>query len=231
MTGQRGLLVSLDGPGGVGKSTVTAAVAEQLRAAGLPVLATREPTDTPLGTLARHGTDTYRGLAMAHLIAADRYHHLDTEIRPALARGEIVLSDRYLASSLVLQVMDGVDRQEAWQINRHADLPDLAVLLTAHPDILTARLAQRGTHSRYERLPNGSVSEHRLFALATTTLAEAGVRVLELDATSTPPASVARTITTAITDLYRRGADDQPAPADLPGRADLQPQPPQRGAG
>ncbi|MDT0443469.1 hypothetical protein [Streptomyces johnsoniae] len=44
---------------------------------------------------------------MAHLIAADRYHHLDTEIRPAFRRGEIVVSDRCLASSLVPQVMDG----------------------------------------------------------------------------------------------------------------------------
>ncbi|MEU6071861.1 hypothetical protein ABZ864_47440 [Streptomyces sp. NPDC047082] len=47
-------------------------------------------------------------MAMACLVAADRYHHLAQEIRPALQRGNVVLCDRYIASSLVLQVIDGL---------------------------------------------------------------------------------------------------------------------------
>lgn len=72
-----GEFFTIDGPGGVGKSTVTAAVALELRTIGVAVCQTREPSDTPLGLLARNGTDTYRGMAMACLIAADRYAHLD----------------------------------------------------------------------------------------------------------------------------------------------------------
>lgn len=223
MTGP-GTFVTIDGPGGVGKSTVAAAVAEELRVAGVFVHATREPTDTPLGDLARHGTEEFRGMAMACLIAADRYQHLDTEIRPAVARGDVVVCDRYIASSLVLQRMDGIDREVVWELNRHADLPRLAVLLTAHPGVLAARLARRGAHSRFERMTDSSATEYKLFAEAATVLTQAGVYVLELDATATGPDAIARTIVTAITDL--RGRHEQPTRAAFPGRADVQPEQP-----
>ncbi|GAB2622874.1 hypothetical protein GCM10027168_63580 [Streptomyces capparidis] len=200
MTG-RGLFVTLDGPGGAGKTTVAAAMAEQLRAAGVAVHATREPSDTPLGTLARHGTHEYRGMAMACLVAADRHHHLQAEIRPALERGQVVVCDRYLASSLVLQRMDGIDPEVIWQLNRQVDLPGLAVLLTAPPAVLADRLARRGTHSRYERMADSSAIEHHLYAEAARVLTAAGVHVLELDTHTTGPQELARTITTVITDL------------------------------
>ncbi|WP_282795046.1 dTMP kinase [Streptomyces sp. CC224B] len=98
-----GMFVTIDGPGGVGKSTVAAAVVELLRAEGVPVHATREPSDSEIGRIARDGTDRYRGMSMACLIAADRYQHVEHEVRPALARGALVVCDRYVASSLVLQ--------------------------------------------------------------------------------------------------------------------------------
>jgi dTMP kinase len=216
------VFVTLDGPGGVGKSTVKAAVADQLRDAGRAVYATREPTDTPLGGLARHGTDQYRGMTMACLIAADRYQHLTEEIRPALEGGDIVVCDRYIASSLVLQVIDGVDRDVVWELNRHADLPDLSVFLTAHPDVIADRLARRGAHSRYEQLPRSSVIEFGLYAEAATFLADRGARVLDLDTTSTDPDSLARTIAGEIIAMQTRGS--------LDGRADVQPQQPLPGA-
>jgi dTMP kinase len=97
--------------------------------------------------------------------------------------------------------MDGVDRELVWQLNQQADLPQLAVFLTAPPDVLAARLARRGTHSRYERMADSSATEHRLFTEAATVLTEAGVRVLELDTSTALPDALARTITTAITDL------------------------------
>lgn len=221
MTG-RGVFVTLDGPGGVGKSTVKAAVANQLRDAGRPVYATREPTDTPLGSLARHGTDEYRGMAMACLIAADRYQHLAKEVLPALERSDVVVCDRYIASSLVLQVMDGVDRDVVWELNRHAGLPDLSVFLTAHPDVIADRLARRGAHSRYERLPESSVIEFGLYAEAATFLTDRGARVLVLDTTSTEPDSLARTIAGEVIATQTRGS--------LDARADVQPQQPLPGA-
>ncbi|MFG3022273.1 dTMP kinase [Streptomyces sp. NPDC048254] len=223
MTGP-GVFVTIEGPGGVGKSTVTAAVAAVLREQyGVQVCATREPTDTPLGTIARQGTDLYRGHAMAHLIAADRYQHLDEQIRPALGRGEIVVCDRYVASSLVLQVMDGVDQADVWQMNAAADRPDLTVFLTAHPDVIANRLALRGAHSRYERLPGGTHIEHGLFAEAAKFLADIGVTVVELDATATDPDTLARHIAGDI--LTMRSHKPH-----APRRADVQPQQPLAGA-
>ncbi|MCI3277671.1 dTMP kinase [Streptomyces cylindrosporus] len=223
MNGQ-GMLIAVEGPGGVGKSTVTAALTTLLRDEfAVNVCATREPTDTPLGTMARQGTDVYRGLAMAHLIAADRYQHLDEQIRPAMARGEIVVCDRYIASSLVLQVMDGVDRETVWRMNEAAERPDLVVLLTAHPDVLTNRLARRGTHSRFERETDSSHIEYGLFAEAAKFLADRDVPIVELDATAADPDTLARIIAGDVLTMRSHKSH-------APGRADLQPQQPVPGA-
>ncbi|WP_381793049.1 dTMP kinase [Streptomyces niveus] len=193
-----GIFVTIDGPGGVGKSTVTSLVAQQLQVTEIPVHPTREPSDTTLGNLARYGTDEYRGMAMACLIAADRYQHQEREIRPAVARGEIVLCDRYVASSLVLQVLDGVGRDAVWELNRHADMPDLAVIINARAEILEKRLGNRGAHSRYEQDPGGSGRECALFQEAARFLSTAGVRVLQIDASTEGPDEIARDIADAI---------------------------------
>ncbi|MFI1951458.1 dTMP kinase [Streptomyces xinghaiensis] len=85
---------------------------------------------------------------------------MEEEVRPALARGEIVVCDRYVPSSLVLQVMDGVPRDVVWELNRHADMPDLAVIVNARAEVIAERLDSRGTrHSRYEREPRGTERE------------------------------------------------------------------------
>lgn len=200
-----GLFVTLDGPGAVGKSTVAERVVEMLRAENIPTHATREPSDTPLGQLSRHGTDEYQGKTMACLIAADRYSHLEREIRPAVARGDTVVCDRYIASSLVLQVLDGVGRDFVWELNRHADMPDLAVIINARADVLTKRLETRGAHSRYEREPGGTERECAMFHEAARFLMSAGVRVLQLDASTVGPDEVARVIVTAIKEPWMRG--------------------------
>ncbi|MFD3557611.1 dTMP kinase [Streptomyces goshikiensis] len=200
MTGQ---FVTIDGPGGVGKSEVTRLVADLLREQGTAVCQTREPSDTPLGRLARAGTDEYRGMAMACLIAADRYAHLEEEIRPALAQGATVVCDRYIASSLVLQVLDDVARDAVWELNRHADTPDLAVILNAHANIVEKRLTERGAHSRYEREPGSSERECAYFREAARFLMATGVPVLQIDASNDTPDQIARTIVAAIRDQQR----------------------------
>jgi len=112
----------------------------------------------------RASTDTYRGMALACLVAGDRHHHLATEIRPRLQAGFTVISDRYLPSSLVLQRMDDVDQETIWQLNKGAEPPDLAVILNATPAVLGGRLARRGgTHSRFERQPDGPAIESALY--------------------------------------------------------------------
>ncbi|MBE8517074.1 hypothetical protein ILP97_06050 [Amycolatopsis sp. H6(2020)] len=89
----------------------------------------------------RHNTDTYRGHTLACLVAADRYHHLEQEMRQQLAAGSIVVCDRYVASSCVLQCMDGVPLPFVEAINAAADVPDLAVTLQAPPEVTAARVA------------------------------------------------------------------------------------------
>ncbi|MFI9026276.1 dTMP kinase [Streptomyces sp. NPDC053560] len=200
MTGT-GRFVTIDGPGAVGKSTVCAAVVDELHAAGVDVHKTREPSDTVLGKLARHGTDTFRGMTFACLIAADRYHHVETEVRPAVARGATVVCDRYVASSLVLQVIDGVARDAVWELNRHADMPDLAVILNARADVIEKRLTSRGSHSRYEREPGGTERECGHFREAARFLMATGVRVLQVDAGTAGPEEIARDIVAAINEL------------------------------
>jgi dTMP kinase len=95
-----GMLITIDGPGGVGKSTTVQLVAKALDDGAIPVHTTTEPTRTALGEHIRTGTDTYRGMALACLVAGDRHHHLTAEILPALHAGKVVVCDRYLPSSL-----------------------------------------------------------------------------------------------------------------------------------
>ncbi|MEU5402117.1 dTMP kinase [Streptomyces sp. NPDC005963] len=201
-TGRPGLLVAVEGPGGVGKSTVTAAVAGLLAEQGVPVLATREPTDTPLGDLARHGTDEYRGMALACLVAAGRYQHAE-EIQPALDRGKVVVCDRYIASSLALQCMDGVDRDFIWLLNEGVIQPDLTVMLTAPPEVLAERLATRGAlHSRFEVEDDTRLIELGYFIEAGRYLRDRGAPVLAVEATI-PPSEAARPVVAAITRLMK----------------------------
>jgi dTMP kinase len=98
---QRGLFISVDGPSGAGKSTIVRHLAQLLVAAGEEVHVTAEPSGGPIGTLCRELTDTTTGHTLACLYAADRYHHLEAEVRPNIEAGRVVISDRYLPSALV----------------------------------------------------------------------------------------------------------------------------------
>lgn len=144
----RGFVV-IEGASGVGKTTVTALLAQLLAERGLPVVATKEPSDAAIGQLARHGTNDYGGLALACLVTADSYHHLMSDIRPALQAGSIVLCDRYVPTSLVLQRLDGVEPVFLAHLNQHADVPDLTIFLTGDPARSAERARQRGTYSRF----------------------------------------------------------------------------------
>lgn len=194
-----GLFVSLDGPGGSGKSTTAALARQQLTALGMPVRATTEPSRTTLGNLIRAGTHTYQGMSLACLVAGDRHHHLAAEIRPQRDAGSIVISDRYLPSSLVLQRMDGISWETIWQLNAGADTPDLAVILTAQPAVLTSRLSQRGgAHSRFEDLPDGPATEHALYRDTAARLTALGWTVCQIDSSSLSPIDAAAIVTDQI---------------------------------
>ncbi len=193
-----GTLITLDGPGGVGKSTAVRLVVDTLVEAGVPVHATAQPSQARLGELARHGTDIYRGMALACLCAADRHHQLDIEILPALQAGTVVVCDRYVASSLVLQGLDGLCSETVWQLNHGVYRPDLAVILNADPQVIDSRLPSRGGHSRYERAEDNSHQEARRYVHAVDDLQAKGWPVMTLDCTTETPDVIAARIVSLI---------------------------------
>lgn len=143
-----GFLLTLDGPSGVGKTTVAALVADHFRGRG-PVLLTGQPSRSPIGQLARTGTHQFRGLVLTFLMAADRHHHLENVIAPALAADHVVVCDRYVLTALVLDQLDGARPGFIWNLYRRMPRPDLAVVLTGDPVTCRARAAARGTYSRF----------------------------------------------------------------------------------
>lgn len=152
----RGLLISFEGGDGVGKSTQLNLLAQWLRGMGRDVVTTREPGGTPLGVKLRdavmHG-DHVSPHAEALLYAADRAHHVATVIRPALDSGAVVLTDRYLDSSVAYQGNGRdlgaaeVERLNLWAVEDL--LPDLTVLLDLDPTVGLSRLT--GDPDRLER--------------------------------------------------------------------------------
>ncbi|GFM98716.1 hypothetical protein Sfulv_35270 [Streptomyces fulvorobeus] len=153
MTRRSGVFVTLDGPSGVGKSTTLAELDRLLRNDGRTVHSTTEPSTSALGEFTRKSADSLSGRALACLVAANRYEHIDRDLRPLLGTGFTVVCDRYLASSLVLQQLDGVPEQFLLDLNADILLPDLAVILTAEPVAIGARLAERGKRHRFHDDP------------------------------------------------------------------------------
>ncbi len=200
-TGHSGIFVTIDGLGGAGKSDTTAGLRRHLTEQGYTVHATTEPSRRQLGHIARTSTDVYSGYALACLVAADRYDHLTTGIRPRLAAGEIVISGRYVASSYVLQRMDEVPIEFIETINEAADLPDLAVILTIAPEVAAERIHQRGSHSRFEAGLSTSRKEAELYKDAEQRLRQAGYPVLTLDTTHTDTDQVVSVIARRIVQL------------------------------
>jgi dTMP kinase len=132
----------------VGKTTQAALLEEWLTEAGRTVVRTREPGGTEVGVLIRDIVLHHRGevsaRAEALLYAADRAHHVQTLVRPALARGEVVIQDRYLDSSVAYQGAGRVlGRDEVRRLSLWATeglLPDVTVLLDLDPSAARSRL-------------------------------------------------------------------------------------------
>lgn len=182
----RGVFVSVDGPSGAGKTTIVNHLAQLLVAEGQEVHVTEEPSAGPIGGLCRELTETITGHALACLYAADRYHHVEHEIHPHLDVGQVVISDRYIPSGLVMQRFDGVDPAFLWQLNAEADRPDLAVILEADPELIAERLHDRGPHNRFQLTPGSSHAETYFYRQATERLIEAGFDVLRVNCNQQP---------------------------------------------
>ena len=155
-----GLFISVEGIDGVGKSTQIGMLESFLLERGLKVTRTFEPGGTELGQEIRHLLLHRKGdvapRSEALLYAADRAHHVATKVRPALERGEVVVTDRYLDSSVAYQgVGRALDAAEVRAISMFAVenlLPNLTILLDLPADQALARRSNTGTEpDRLER--------------------------------------------------------------------------------
>lgn len=154
-----GLFISLEGIDGSGKSTQGRRLAETLRAKGHPVTLTREPGGSPgaeeIRRLVLEGhVDRWSAETEILLFTAARRDHLEKTVRPALARGEIVISDRFADSTRIFQgitrgdLSDTVDRLHALMIGVE---PDLTLLFDLDPTIGLSRAnARAGKELRFE---------------------------------------------------------------------------------
>lgn len=149
-TSPSGFLVALEGGDGAGKSTQLDLLVRRLGSTGREVVATREPGGTPVGAAIRevllHGDDV-APRAEALLFAADRAHHVGTVVAPALERGAVVVTDRFMDSSIAYQsVARGLEAEDVRSLSLWATgglLPHLTVVLDVAPGIGRARRRDR----------------------------------------------------------------------------------------
>ncbi len=137
--------IVIEGIDGCGKGTQAKLLLKHLSDLGTDVLLTAEPTRGPLGKMIReHLSNPFLDdEALALLFAADRIEHLEKEVRPALRSGKIVISDRYVYSSVAYQGQK-VDMEWVGEINKYADRPDLVILLDISPSLGQKRMKERG---------------------------------------------------------------------------------------
>jgi dTMP kinase len=186
----RGLFVTLEGGDGSGKTTQAELLEQWLVDRGRTVVRTREPGGTDVGVEVREIVLHHRGdiapRAEALLYAADRAHHVATVVRPALERGDVVVQDRYLDSSVAYQgagrVLDPAEVRSLSEWATEGLLPDLTVLLDLPSDVARARLD--GARTRYDRLEAEAAEFHERVRAAYLQFAEAEPdRFVVVDAT------------------------------------------------
>ncbi|MGC0312877.1 dTMP kinase [Kitasatospora acidiphila] len=186
-----GFFIALEGGDGAGKSTQAQALAEWIRSKGHEVVLTREPGGSPVGQRLRGlvldvGNTGLSHRAEALIYAADRAEHVENVIRPALARGAVVITDRYMDSSIAYQ---GAGRDlaatEVARISRWATgglVPDLTVVLDVDPTQARERFTEA-----LDRLENEPIEFHARVRAGFLALAAADpVRYLVVDASQAP---------------------------------------------
>lgn len=203
-----GVFIAIEGGDGAGKSTQARLLAKRLRDAGREVVLTYEPGDTRIGPDVRRlvldvASEGLDARAEALLYAADRAEHVATMIRPALERGAVVITDRYIDSSITYQgVGRGLGVDEIAALSAFATdglLPDLTVVLDVTEDVRRPRIAGMG-----DRLEREAAEFHETVRQAYLRRAAADPdRYLVVDA-SQPPDELADVIAERVEKVVNR---------------------------
>jgi dTMP kinase len=141
-----GIFICVEGLDGCGKTTQARLLVRRLKK-DYDAVYTAEPTNGNIGKLIkkRYLQADKRGsiVAEALLFAADRFEHLRSEVLPALREGKLVVSDRYVYSSLVYQGAAGLDLKWIEKINEHAVRPGLALFIDVDPETVIRRFKRK----------------------------------------------------------------------------------------
>ncbi|MBN1357384.1 dTMP kinase [Candidatus Bathyarchaeota archaeon] len=140
---KKGVFICIEGLDGCGKTTQAKLLAKKLRKSHNAVY-TAEPSSGKIGTYIRksylYGEKRLSIVLEALLFAADRIEHVENEVIPALNEGCLVISDRYVYSSLAYQGAAGLSLEWIEKVNAHALQPDLAVFIDVTPETVMNRL-------------------------------------------------------------------------------------------
>ncbi len=143
MLSKKGTFICIEGIDGCGKTTQAKLLAKKLRRSHNAVY-TAEPSDGQIGTYIRnsylYGEKRLSLVLEALLFAADRIEHVNNEILPALKEGRLIISDRYVYSSLAYQGAGGLSLEWIETVNAHALKPDLAIFIDVDPEAVVSRL-------------------------------------------------------------------------------------------
>ena len=144
---RKGMLICIEGIDASGKTTQAKLLVKNLNERGYKAVYTSEPTKGFFGQILRqkilYGNERVPAVVEALLFALDRLEHVEKEIKPALEKEKIVVSDRYLYSSIAYQGAAGLDPAWIEEINRWAIKPDLAIYLDVPAEVVIKRLKRK----------------------------------------------------------------------------------------
>lgn len=184
------MFITLEGGDGTGKSTQIGLLQEWFESHGREVVRTFEPGGSEFGKEIReivlHSRGHIEARSEALLYAADRAHNIATNVRPALARGAVVIQDRYIDSSVAYQgagrVLDPIEIRDLSMWATEGLVPDLTVVLDLDPVISRERLLLE--HKKFDRLESQELDFHIRVRESYLSMAQAEPhRFLVVDAT------------------------------------------------
>ena len=173
---KNGFFICIEGLDKSGKTTQSILLVEALRRRGYDAIYTSEPSDGEIGNFIRryilNREERISAIVEALLFAADRAEHTETFVKPNLKKGKIVVSDRYLFSSLAYQGAAGLDIGWIKEINKAAIKPDLAIYLDIPVDVVLQRcqggksvMERRETQERVRDIYMNMVSNGELILI------------------------------------------------------------------